>query len=330
MGTNAGKTVHRIGLGCMNVAWGYGEPLLRDDAVKLFRHALDNGCNHFDTANIYGAGTSEEWLGEAIKGRRDEVFLASKTGIVVDGPRRGVDCRPEAITASLDASLKRLGTDYLDLFYMHRFDPKVPIADSLGAMERAIAAGKIGCYGVSEWSAAHIREAHSILPMAAVQTEYSLWTRNVELGVLDTTRELGIAFVAFSPVARGALAGSLTDPSALSEQDLRRRHPRFEPENWEKNRKLVQAFNALAKNANVSPAQLALAWVLSRGSHVHAIPGTRSIAHWQENHAALQADYSPDVFKQVDRLFEQQAVAGHRYPESIRHTIDTEDFEVAW
>jgi aryl-alcohol dehydrogenase-like predicted oxidoreductase len=148
--------------------------------------------------------------------------------------------------------------------------------------------------------------------------------------VLDTTRELGIAFVAFSPVARGALAGSLTDPSALSEQDLRRRHPRFEPENWEKNRKLVQAFNALAKNANVSPAQLALAWVLSRGSHVHAIPGTRSIAHWQENHAALQADYSPDVFKQVDRLFEQQAVAGHRYPESIRHTIDTEDFEVAW
>lgn len=326
MKTIAGKSVHRIGLGCMNVAWGYGEPLRRDDAVKLFRHALHNGCNHFDTANIYGDGTSEEWLGEAIKGNRNEVFLASKTGIVVDGPRRGVDCSPEAITGSLDASLKRLNTDYLDLFYMHRFDPKVPIAECVGAMQRAIEAGKIGSYGVSEWSSAHIREAHSILPMAAVQTEYSLWTRNVELGVLSTTRELGIAFVAFSPVARGALAGSLTDPSVLSEQDLRRRHPRFEPENWEKNLKLVQAFNDLAKNANLTPAQLALAWVLSRGDHVHAIPGTRSMLHWEENHATLDQKLNPKILEQAGRLISFESVAGHRYPEAIRGTIDTEEF----
>lgn len=318
--------MHPIGLGCMNVAWGYGEPLLREEAVKLFRHALDNGCNHFDTANIYGAGASEEWLGEAIRGRRNEVFVASKTGIVVDGPRRGVDCTPDAITVSLEASLRRLKTDHIDLFYMHRFDPKVPIADCVGAMVRAIEAGKITGYGVSEWSAAHIRDAHAIYPMAAVQTEYSLWTRNVELGVLDTTHDHGIALVAFSPVARGALAGSLTDPSALSPQDLRRNHPRFNSENWQANLKLIQAFNELAESAHVTPAQLALAWVLSQGDHVHVIPGTRSVSHWKENHATLQGEWDQRILERAGNLISQQAVAGHRYPEGIRITIDTEEY----
>lgn len=323
----AGRQVRSIGLGCMNVAWAYGDPPAREDAVALFRHALDTGCDHFDTANIYGGGVSEEILGEAIMDRRDEFLLATKTGIIVDGPRRGVDCSPASITASLDASLKRLGTDHIDLFYMHRFDPKVPIAESVGAMVRAIEAGKIRAYGVSEWSAAHVREAHAIHPMAAVQTEYSPWTRNVELGILETTRELGIALVAFSPLARGALGGKLRDVGALAERDLRRAHPRFAPGNWAHNRKLIDNFDLLAADAGLTSAQLSLAWVLSRGSHVHAIPGTRSSEHFDQNHAASHLAVTPEVLHLVGALINQKSVQGHRYPEIMRGTIDTEDFD---
>lgn len=322
----AGRNVNPMGLGCMNVAWAYGNPPAREDAVALFRHALDNGCDHFDTANIYGKGVSEEIVGEALAGRRDEVFLATKTGIIVDGARRGIDCSPDAITASLDASLQRLKTDHVDLFYMHRFDPKVPIADSVGAMARAIEAGKIGSYGVSEWSAAHIREAHAVHPMAAVQTEYSLWTRNVELGVLEATRALGITLVAFSPVGRGALCGEISDIASLAEQDLRRSHPRFLPGNWEKNLALIAQFKALSAQAGVTPAQLALAWVLSRSDHIHAIPGTRSIAHWQQNEAVNGLTVAADVLERAGSLINQETVSGHRYPEVMRNTIDTEDF----
>ncbi|AIT82012.1 aldo/keto reductase [Novosphingobium pentaromativorans] len=324
----AGKALNPVGLGCMNVAWAYGNAPSREDALALFRHALDKGCGHFDTANIYGKGVSEEILGEAIGNRREEFFLATKTGIVVDGPRRGIDCSPESIAASLDASLKRLGTDHVDLFYMHRFDPRMPIADSVGAMVRAMEAGKIGAYGVSEWSAAHIREAHAVHPMAAVQTEYSLWTRNVELGVLETTRELDIALVAFSPVARGALAGAVTDVSALAETDLRRSHPRFLPGAWEKNLELIEQFNALASEAGLAPAQLALAWVLSRSDNIHVIPGTRSIDHWAQNDAAGGMTVDASVLDRADALINQQTVTGHRYPEVMRGTIDTEDYPV--
>ncbi|GAM05194.1 aldo/keto reductase [Novosphingobium sp. MBES04] len=321
-----GKALNPVGLGCMNVAWAYGNPPERADAEALFRHALDNGCDHFDTANIYGKGVSEEILGSAIMDRREEFFLATKTGIIVDGARRGIDCSPDAITASIEASLERLRTDHIDLFYMHRFDPKVPIADSVGAMVRAMEAGKIGSYGVSEWSSAHIREAHAVHPMAAVQTEYSLWTRNVELGVLEATKELGIALVAFSPVARGALCGELTDPATLTEKDLRRTHPRFLPENWPANLELIQQFNALAAEAGVAPAQLALAWVLAQGENVHAIPGTRSVAHWEENNAAATCDVPAEVLEKAAALINQESVHGHRYPEVMRGTIDTEDY----
>lgn len=321
-----GRAVNAIGLGCMNVAWAYGDAPSREDAVKLMQHALEIGYDHFDTANIYGRGVSEEILRDAIMDRRDEFFLATKTGIVVDGPRRGVDCSPEAITQSLDASLERLGTDYVDLFYMHRFDPKVPVADSVGAMVRAIEAGKIGAYGVSEWSAEHIRQAHAAHPMAAVQTEYSLWTRNVELGVLETTRELGIALVAFSPVARGALGGELRDPSTLGDNDLRSSHPRFNDENWPQNLKLVEQFNAIAAREQIEPAQLALAWVLSRADHIHAIPGTRFAAHAEQNLAASDMLVSDTVLEDVGAIINQQTVSGHRYPEVMRSTIDTEDF----
>lgn len=322
----AGRMVNPIGLGCMNLSWAYGNPPAHEDKVRLLNEALDLGYDHLDTANIYGFGNNEELLREAVMHRRGDFLLASKTGIIVDGPRRGIDCSPAAIARSLEESLARLGTDHIDLFYMHRFDPKVPIADSVGAMARSIEAGKIGAYGVSEWSSAHIREAHAVHPVAAVQTEFSLWTRNVELGVLDTTRELGIALVAFSPLARGALGGELKDPQALGEKDLRRTMPRFAPGNWPLNRALIDRFDVLAAGAGLAPAQLALAWLLAQGEHVHAIPGTTKRSHLSENFAARALTVAPAVLAEAGTILSQDTVSGHRYAEAMRATIDTEDY----
>ena len=327
--TIAGTELHPVGLGCMNLSWAYGTPPSREDAIKLLNRALDLGYNHLDTARIYGAGKNERLIAEALKGRRGEFFLASKTGIVVDGPRRGVDCSPAHIAEDIETSLATLGTDHIELYYMHRFDPKVPIADSVGALADAIAAGKIGAYGVSEWSASHIREAHAVHPVGAVQTEYSLWTRNVELGVLDTCKQLGIAFVAFSPVARGALGGVLTDPASLEATDLRTKMPRFAPENWPHNLALIEQFVALAGEAGVTPGQLALAWVLSRGGNVHVIPGTTSLKHLEDNYHAAGLDLAQGVLDRADALINQDTIAGHRYHDAIRPTIDTEEFEPA-
>lgn len=322
----AGRGLNPVGLGCMNVSWAYGAPPPEDEAAKLLNRALDLGCNHLDTANIYGGGKNEELLARAVMHRRGEFFLASKCGIMVEGPKRGVDCSPAAITANLDASLNRLGTDHIDLFYMHRFDPKVPIADSVGAMVRAIEAGKIGAYGVSEWSSAHIREAQAVHPMAAVQPEYSLWTRNVELGVLDTCRDLGIALVAFSPTGRGALCGVLRDPATLKETDLRTKMPRFNAENWPKNLAVIEQFEALARGAGLTPAQLALRWVLEQRDYCHVIPGTTSIAHLEENMAAAAVDVGADVLAEAGRIINHATITGHRYHDAIRPTIDTEEF----
>jgi aryl-alcohol dehydrogenase-like predicted oxidoreductase len=310
----------------MNVSWAYGTPPAHDDCVALLNQALDLGYDHLDTARIYGAGKNEALIGEALKGRRDDFFLASKCGIVVEGPKRGVDCSPEAIRSAIDKSLELLGTDHIDLYYMHRFDPKVPIADSVGEFARAIEAGKIGAYGVSEWSSTHIREAHAVHPVGAVQTEYSLWTRDVELGVLDTCKELGIAFVAFSPVGRGALCGRLKDPSTLEEQDLRNKMPRFNAVNWPKNLVLIEQFVALAEQAGVTPAQLALKWVLSRGDNVHVIPGTTSPQHLTDNYHAAEIEVSQAVLDEAGKLINHDTVSGHRYHDAIRPTIDTEEF----
>src|SRR6188508_986836 len=266
--TIAGTELHPVGLGCMNLSWAYGTPPGREEGAELLGRALELGYNHLDTARIYGTGANEALIGETLRGRRGEFFLASKCGITVDGPKRGVDCTPEAIAAAVDESLRLLQTDHIDLYYMHRFDPKVPVADSVGALARAIEAGKIGAYGVSEWSSRHIREAHAVHAVGAVQTEYSLWTRNVELAVLETCAELGVPLVAFSPVGRGALAGLLRDPAMLEEQDLRTKMPRFNAENWPHNLALIDRLAALAKGVGVTAAQLALAWVLSRGEHV--------------------------------------------------------------
>ena len=322
----AGRQVRPVGLGCMNLSWAYGSPPPREDCATLLNRALDLGYDHLDTANIYGQGANEELLAEAVMHRRGEFLLASKTGIIIDGPRRGVDCSPEAVTASVEASLARLKTDHIDLFYLHRFDPTAPAADSVGALVRATEAGKNAADGVSEWRAAHIGEAHAVHPMAAVQTEYSLWTRNVELGVLETTLDLGIALVAFSPVGRGALGGELRDPATLREKDLRRGHPRFNTENWPRNLALIDRYNALAAEAGVEPAQLALSWLLSRGDHVHAIPGTTKTDHLEENFAALGVTVPADVLNRAGEIINQQTVSGHRYPEVMRGTIDTEDF----
>ena len=327
--TIAGTELHPVGLGCMNLSWAYGTPPSHEDAIKLLNRALDLGYNHLDTARIYGGGKNEALIGEALKGRRGEFFLASKTGIVVDGPRRRVDCSPVHIAEDIERSLQTLGTDHIELYYMHRFDPKVPIADSVGALARAIEAGKIGAYGVSEWSSAHIREAHAVHPVAAVQTEYSLWTRNVEMGVLDTCKQLGIAFVAFSPVGRGALGGVLRDPATLEETDLRTRMPRFSPENWPHNLALIDRFVALAEEAGVTPGQLALAWLLSRGDNVHAIPGTTSLEHLEQNYRAGGLDIAQGILDRADALINHDTVAGHRYHDAIRPTIDTEEFEPA-
>jgi aryl-alcohol dehydrogenase-like predicted oxidoreductase len=324
--TIAGTPVNPVGLGCMNLSWAYGTPPDEVYATQLLNRALDLGCNHLDTANIYGGGKNEELLKRAVGHRRSEYLLASKCGIVVEGPHRGVDCSPAKITAAVDATLQRLGTDTIDLFYMHRFDPKVPVADSVGAMVRAIEAGKIRSYGVSEWSAAHIREAAAIHLPAAAQPEYSLWTRNVELGVRETCAELGIALVAFSPLGRGALSGMIRNPATLEEQDLRHKMPRFMAENWPHNLSLIDRFATLARDNGFTPAQLALRWVLEQGAHCHVIPGTTSIKHLEENMAAFTLPITAEVLAEAGAILNQQTVRGHRYHDAIKPTIDTEEF----
>jgi aryl-alcohol dehydrogenase-like predicted oxidoreductase len=310
----------------MSLSWAYGVPPGEDYALELLNKALDLGYDHLDTANIYGLGHNETLLGKALKGRRDQFFLATKMGIVVEGPSRGIDCSPEAIRRNIDGSLQRLQTDRVDLYYMHRFDPKVSVADMAGAMGELIAEGKIGSYGVSEWSAAHIREAHAVTPMAAVQTEYSLWTRNPEIAVLDTCKELGITFVAFSPVGRGVLAGGVRDVNALPEKDLRRTMPRFNAENWPVNLALIDLFNGVAAREGVTPAQLSLAWVLAQGEHVVAIPGTANQQHLAENIARHDWAMSAALAAELDALINRQTVAGPRYGATIQQAIDTEEF----
>ncbi len=323
----AGRQVHPVGLGCMNLSWAYGDPPPHDEKIRLLERAIELGYDHLDTSNIYGLGRNETLIGEALSSRRSAYLLASKTGIVVkDGGGRRIDCSPESMIRSLDESLSRLKTDHIDLFYMHRLDRTVPIADMVGALSRAIEAGKIGGYGVSEWSAAHIREAHAVHPVAAVQTEYSLWTRQPEIAVLEATRELEIAFVAFSPVGRGALGGELGEDPTFGEHDIRRNMPRFDGEHWPANRVLIAKFDALANEAGIAPAQLALAWVLAQGPHVHVIPGTTNIAHLEENFATLSLDIAPETLTAAGDLINRATVSGPRYSPAMQASIDTEDF----
>ena len=319
-----GRRVRPVGLGCMNIAWAYGTPPSAADAARLLDRALDIGYDHLDTARIYGLGKSEGLIGETLHGRRGKFYLASKTGIRIDGDDRRIDCRPEIIRAALEESLRLLRTDHIDLYYLHRFDVNVPIEESVGALAQLVQEGKIGGIGLSEMSAETLRRAHAVHPVTAMQTEYSLWTRDVEIAVLDTCRELGVALVAFSPLGRGPLVGSPSDPSQFEEKDIRRAMPRFGTENWVHNRKLVQQFAALAMEAGITPAQLALAWVLSRGEHVHPIPGTGNIAHMEENLATLDQVIGDDMLARAGQLITPDLIAGPRYPAHMRLGIDTE------
>jgi aryl-alcohol dehydrogenase-like predicted oxidoreductase len=322
----AGRDVEAIGLGCMSLSWAYGTPPSNEDGAKLLNRALDLGYDHLDTARIYGAGHNETLIGETLAGRRGEFFLASKTGIIIDGEKRRIDCRPETIRGALETSLALLKTDHIDLYYLHRPDFTVPIEESIGELARAVEAGKIGGIGLSEMSAETLRRAAAVHPIAAMQTEYSPWTRNPEIAVLEACAELGTTFVAFSPVARGALANGVRDPAELEDKDLRRSMPRFNAENWPHNLGLVDAFNAIAAEQDVTPAQLSLAWVLSRGRHVVVIPGTTSIPHVEENFARRDWLIPADVAARIDALFTPAAPAGSRYAPAAQATVSTEEF----
>lgn len=327
--TLAGKAMNPIGLGCMSLSWAYGERPTDADGIALLHRAIDIGYDHFDTARLYGQGHNETLVGQALKGKRDKVFLASKMGIFASGEKRGVDCHPDTIRAELEKSLTLLQTDHIDLYYMHRRDFTVPIEDSVGAMADLIKEGKIGAIGLSEMSADTLRRAAAVHPIAAMQTEYSPWTRQAEIAVLDACREVGTTFVAFSPVARGVLANGVRDPQALEDGDIRKAMPRFVGENWVHNLALVDAFNAIAAREGVTPAQLSLAWVLGKDDHIVAIPGTGKIAHLEENIARWEWQIPAAVTAEIDALINQQTVAGHRYAQTIRATIDTEDFAEA-
>ena len=327
--TLAGKALNPIGLGCMSLSWAYGERPADADGIALLHRAIDIGYDHFDTARLYGQGHNETLVGQALKGKRDKVFLASKMGIFASGEKRGVDCHPNTIRAELEKSLALLQTDHIDLYYMHRRDFTVPIEDSVGAMADLIKEGKIGAIGLSEMSADTLRRAAAVHPIAAMQTEYSPWTRQAEIAVLDACREVGTTFVAFSPVARGVLANGVRDPQALEDGDIRKAMPRFVGENWVRNLALVDAFNAIAAREGVTAAQLSLAWVLGKGDHIVAIPGTGKIAHLEENIARWDWQIPASVPAEIDALIIQQTVAGHRYAPTIRATIDTEDFAEA-
>lgn len=310
----------------MSLSHAYGVPPAREDAVRLLNAALDLGYDHLDTAALYGFGANETLIGEAIAHRRDEYFLASKCGMTgVDG-KRVIDGRPEALRRTIDEALGRLQTDRIDLYYLHRWDKSVPIEESVGELARMVDAGKILSIGLSEVSAATLRRAHAVHPIAAVQNEYSLWSRNVELGVLDATRELGATLVAFSPVARGFLAGGVPSLDILPEKDIRRFMPRFAPDNFARNQQLLTLLRDTAEGLGLTPAQLCLQWLFTRGEHVVAIPGTTSPAHLAENFAAPAAPLPDAVVATLDGAFANDRIAGHRYPAATLAEIDTEEF----
>jgi aryl-alcohol dehydrogenase-like predicted oxidoreductase len=305
-----GLEVSEQGLGCMGMSAWYGETD-EDESIKTIHRAIELGVTFLDTADIYGNGENEKLVGKAIAGRRDEVVLATKFANVVDpdGTRR-IDGRPEYVREAIDASLRRLGVDHVDLYYQHRVDAATPIEETVGAMAELVAAGKVKHLGLSEASPETIRRAHAVHPITALQSEYSLWSRDPENGALETTRELGIGFVAYSPLGRGFLAGRFSGPDDLDDGDFRKGHPRFSGENLERNRQIAERVREVAEEKGVTPAQLALAWVLSRGDDVVPIPGTKRRTYLEQNAAASDVELTEDDLSRLDELGE---AAGDRY-----------------
>jgi len=324
--------VSPIGLGCMNICHAYGNPPPPEQAERLLLTALDAGVTHFDTAALYGFGMSEKIVGKALSAHRHQFTLASKCGmqgvdVQGDGKMvRVIDGRPATLRQTCEDALRRLQTDVIDLYYLHRWDKKVPIEDSVGGLSDLIRAGKIRSIGLSEVSAVTLRKAHAVHPIAAVQTEYSLWTRNPEIALLQACRELGATFVAFSPVARGFLCGNPIDIDKLDAKDIRRGMPRFSADNFPRNQQLLPPYLALAQELGCSPSQLAIAWLLHKAPHIVPIPGTTSIPHLHDDLGALNVKLSPAHMQQLEAMIGQHNVVGNRYNDQANSEVDTEVF----
>jgi len=320
-------SVSAIGFGCMNVSMGYGERLDDDESGRLFNAALDQGYNFLDTASLYGLGHNESLIGKYLSSRRDEFTLASKCGFsrTEDG-KTVMDGRPETLKQTCEDSLRRLNTDSIDLYYLHRIDPAVAVEDSVGALAQLVEAGKIKTIGLSEISADSLRRAHAVYPITAVQSEYSLWTRTPERKILATCAELGVAFVSFSPLARQFLTGKCHDVTTVGKDDIRASiaRPRFEADNFARNRELLTPFGEIADREGCSMAQLALAWLLARGDNIVPIPGTKHFDWMIENAGAGDITLAVETVAELDLLINEDTVSGNRYTDALMASTDSE------
>jgi len=318
--------VSAIALGCMNISHAYGTPPPPAEGGRLLLQALDLGYTHFDSAALYGFGANETLIGEVLMPRRGGFTFASKGGLFRNEQgQRHVDGRPEVIRQNCDESLTRLKTDAIDLYYLHRWDKRVPIEESVGTLADLVREGKVKTIGLCEVSAPTLRRAHAVHPITAVQSEYSLWTRNPEVAVLQACRELGVAFVAFSPLGRGFLTGELRDPGALPPKDIRHNMPRFQPDHFPRNLPLLDGLGAIAAEQGCTRGQLALAWLLAQGDHVIPIPGTTRLDHLRENAGAAALTVSAGVLARLDAIVNPRTVSGPRYNAATQKEIDTEE-----